>query len=90
MELFGHLTFVLAGKLCCIVRITKLNLCLAFGGFLVFRRDSSLEVLYTSAKWTETLSHIKISFFLYQIENFLMTWGNLSTVSPCRMMPTAY
>ena len=45
MELFGHLTFVLAGKLCCIVRITKLNLCLAFGGFLVFRRDSSLEVL---------------------------------------------
>ena len=33
MELFGHLTYVLVGKLCCSDRITKLNLCLAFGDF---------------------------------------------------------
>ena len=41
MRLLELSKFVLVGKLCCSDIISKLNLCLAFRDFLVFRRDSS-------------------------------------------------
>lgn len=52
--------------------------------------DSVMSVCLTKSEIIAGSVDGTVRTFDIRIENFLMTWGNLSTVSQCQMMPTAY